>query len=128
MARILLIEPDMLTAGNIRDFLQKQGHSVQWRSDAQAAINSAGEAAPELVIMEMQLSTHSGMEFLYEFRSYPGWHNTPIIVLSSLSEGEIGTSSIMWQELEVVSYRDKSHTSLEALSVAVTQALQLTRS
>jgi DNA-binding response OmpR family regulator len=125
MADILLIEPDMMLAGSMRDYLNSVGHKVHWRSSAQAAINGADETAPDIVLLELQLADHSGIEFLYEFRSYPEWQNVPIVVLSSLEEGEISTSSILMGPLEVIAYYRKQNTTLSQLGNAINKALEL---
>jgi DNA-binding response OmpR family regulator len=128
LASILLIEPDMVLAITMREYLESLNHHVQWRSDAQSSINSADETAPDLVILELQLAQHSGMDFLYEFRSYPEWQHVPIIILSSIAGSEIETSSIMWQQLEVVAYYYKPETKLSYVGQTVAQALELSRS
>ena len=101
MANVLLIEPDRLLAANIRQYLEGTlRHRVQWRSDAQASINSSEEFPPDVVVLELQLGMHSGVEFLYEFRSYADWQHVPIVILSSVPEAEIGSSTIFWKELD----------------------------
>lgn len=127
MANILLIEPDRMLAINVREYLQANGHRVSWRSDAQAAINSSEETAPDLVILELQLGSHSGLDFLYEFRSYADWQSVPIIVFSNLPSTELVSSSIYLDQLEIVSYHYKPQTSLEYLGQSVTKALELSR-
>jgi DNA-binding response OmpR family regulator len=125
MADVLLIEPDMLLAGSVRDYISSLGHSVQWRSSAQSAINSADKTAPDVVVLELQLADHSGIEFLYEFHSYPEWQNVPIIILSSLQDSEVASSSILLGQLEVVAYHHKQSTTLQQLGDTINQAIEL---
>ncbi len=125
MADVLLIEPDMILAGNIRDYLDLAGHKVHWRSSAQSAINSADETAPDVVVLELQLADHSGIEFLYEFRSYPEWQDVPIVILSSLEDTEISASSILLGPLEIVAYYHKQNTTLQQLGTAIEKAVKL---
>lgn len=125
MADILLIEPDMVLAKTIGEYLESKGHKIQWRSSAQYAINSADESPPDVVILELQLPSNSGVEFLYEFRSYPEWQAVPVIVLSTFDQSEIASSSIMLGSLEVVAYHHKHHTSLQQIADTIDQALSL---
>lgn len=128
MANVLLIEPDRLLAANIRKYLEGTlHHSVQWRSDAQASINSSEEFPPDVVVLEMQLGMHSGVEFLYEFRSYADWQHVPIVVLSSVPEAEFGSSTIFWKELEIVAYYYKPDTTLKLVGEAIEEALRVSR-
>jgi two-component system phosphate regulon response regulator PhoB len=73
MANILLIEPDRLLAEIYQRALSSEGHNVVVCAGAQSAILSADQSTPDLVILELQLVEHSGIEFLYEFRSYSEW-------------------------------------------------------
>ena len=112
MSRILLIEPDALVARNIIKLAQKASHSVDWTIDAQTAIDLADEHRPDAVILELLLAGRSGVEFLYEFRSYPEWQNTPVIIYSNLSEQELPVKSGCYRELSIARYFYKPVASL----------------
>ena len=86
---VLLLEPDKLLADTYRRALQTEGHRVTMCATAQAAIFAADEYRPDIVITELQLVKHSGIEFLYEFRSYHDWDTVPIVVLTSVPPGEL---------------------------------------
>ena len=124
MARILLIEPDRLLADTYRAALKSDGHTVTICSGAQAGIMAADEMKPELVILELQLVEHSGIEFLYEFRSYEDWRSIPLIVHSHIPPGEFESSKqILKDELAVSSYLYKPQTSLQKLRNEVDEQL-----
>lgn len=77
---------------------------------------SADEVRPDLVVMELQLVSHSGIEFLYEFRSYADWMNVPLIILTHVPPGEFGGSrDVLMKELNVATYLYKPTTSLQKL-------------
>lgn len=124
MAQILLLETDRLLANNTMQFLIKAGHDVQWCAEPQAAIHAADTQTPDLVILDLLLASHSGAEFLYEFRSYPDWLNTPVIIFSSLSSEEIQESTPALAQLNVAAYHHKPHTSLAELAQTVSDILQ----
>ena len=114
--RILLIEPDKLLAQTYDQTLRQAGHTLSTVATAQRAIFAADEQKPDLVLLELQLVSHSGIEFLYEFRSYPDWQSIPVIILSHVPPGEFADSwDLLKQELGVVAYRYKPRTSLQAL-------------
>ena len=83
---VLLIEPNSLLAGQYADYLSNIGCRVQRAADAQSAIVAADKQLPDVVVMELLLTSHSGVEFLYEFRSYAEWQKVPVIVLSSVRQ------------------------------------------
>lgn len=120
MAQILLIEPDHVLANTYRDALVVNQHSVIMCTSAQSAISAADTNQPDLVILELQLIEHSGIEFLYEFRSYPEWRDIPVIVLSTVPPIEFGNSrNILCNELGIHVYHYKPHTTLRGLLSSV---------
>ena len=113
---ILLIEPDVVLAETYRSILEKKGFRVRHVFGAQDAVVAADEKKPDLVICELQLVSHSGIEFLYEFRSYPDWRQIPIIVLSLVPMSEFKDSMFgLVERLGVVRYLYKPMTGLVEL-------------
>lgn len=116
MAQILLIEPDRVLARTYFDALTHAGHKVQICSTAQAGIYCADDIRPDVVILELQLVAHSGVEFLYEFRSYPDWQNIPVVVATNVPAGEFaGSWKLLRDHLAVSQYLYKPQTSLQNL-------------
>jgi DNA-binding response OmpR family regulator len=126
MSRILLIEPDAILAKTYAMALDLAGHTVDVTHDAQTAIYVADHNQPDLVLLEIQLTGHSGVEFLYEFRSYPDWRNIPVIIISNIPEKEFNPSrSLLFGELKVEQYYYKPRLSLKRLQ---TVAAEVSRS
>ena len=124
MANILLIEPDVILASSYMGVLKYQGHYIRVCTTAQAAIDAADEERPDVVILEIRLVTHSGVEFLYEFRSYPEWGDIPIIILSTVPPGEFTASKeVLQRHLGVRCYQYKPHTTLKKLTQTVEEVL-----
>ena len=116
MAQILLIDPDRALARTYFEALRFVGHKVQICSTAQAGIFCADDIRPDVVILELQLVAHSGIEFLYEFRSYPDWQAIPVIVTTNVPAGEFaGSWKLLREHLAVSRYLYKPLTSLKNL-------------
>ncbi len=113
---ILLLEPNRLLAKQYSEFLEQNGHKVVWRQNAQSGIGAADEQKPDLVIAELLLTGHSGVEFLYEFRSYGDWQNIPVILLASVDRSEAGVSLEALKELKVGAYFYKPEMKLADLA------------
>ena len=92
MAEILLIEPDRVLADSYVRALQSAGHEVNAASGAQAAILAADAIQSDLVVMEIQLVEHSGIEFLYVFRSYIDWREVPVLLHTNVPPAEFDGS------------------------------------
>jgi DNA-binding response OmpR family regulator len=113
---ILLVEPDKVLAKTYAALLQGDGHTLIWSPNAQQAIFAADELKPDLVLLELQLVSHSGIEFLYEFRSYQDWQTIPVIILSHVPPAEfLDSHELLQRELGVVEYLYKPHTTLSKL-------------
>jgi DNA-binding response OmpR family regulator len=116
MSHILLIEPNTLLAKSYTQALHHAGHTVAHVTGAQAAIDAADKQTPHVVIVEVQLPQHSGIEFLHEFRSYAEWINVPVVVNTALSPARMMLAKQpLKRDLGVVDILYKPRTSLQDL-------------
>jgi len=116
-SRILIVEPDSNAQATLVETLVK--YEIVTAANAPQAIEMADEQGIDMVIMEMSLAGHSGMEFLYEFRTYTDWIDVPVVVFSSVKLDRDITDSRTWEQLNVASYLYKPSTSLEKLKSVV---------
>lgn len=115
-ANILLVEPDIVLARSYQRALEKFGQKVVCANNAQNAINLIDKHQIDLVILEIQLVDHSGIEFLYELRSYPEWDNIKIIIVSSIPEHEFKDNlDILKKDLRVEQYLYKNTLKINKL-------------
>jgi DNA-binding response OmpR family regulator len=113
---VLLLEPNTLLAQTYRSALTHAGFSVAHALGAQGAVDAADKQLPDVVIVELQLPAHSGVEFLHEFRSYPEWQHVPVIVHSVLPPMQLaGAEESLRRDLGVRAILYKPRTSLEQL-------------
>ena len=123
MARILLVEPDSVLAETLCIQLALSGHSPLLAHDAQRAIE-AMSARPDLMVLEVQLINHNGLELLYELRSYPDLQDIPVIVYSFISESAVRVSPDA-ARLNIAQYLYKPATSFARLAQAIEQTLTI---
>ncbi|HMH30950.1 MAG TPA: response regulator [Methylomirabilota bacterium] len=122
MAQVLLIEPDHVLAKTYGQALVSDGHHVVAAATAQAGVQAADAVKPEVVVLELQLVEHSGIEFLYEFRSYQDWQDIPVLVQTQVPPAEFNENwRLLKNELGVRAYLYKPHTSLRELLAHVKQ-------
>lgn len=118
--KVLIIEPDKILAQTYAIALHAAGHQPVCCTNAQQAIFAADAQTPDVVLLELQLVRHSGIEFLYEFRSYSEWQNIPVIIHSQVPPTEfIDNYDMLKEELGVVDYLYKPHTSLTKLAAHI---------
>lgn len=83
MAHVLLLEPNRVLAQTYDRALQSVGHMVSVAFSAEEAIQAADRLQPDVVLLELHLPVHDGIEFLHEFRSYPEWQAIPAIMITN---------------------------------------------
>jgi DNA-binding response OmpR family regulator len=114
--RILLVEPDRHLARTYQALLEGRGHTVHWAAHAQDAVELADMHVPDLVVLELQLAGHNGIEFLYEFRSYAEWSHVPVVLLTVVGPQALGMTDDMMQQLGIVRCLYKPATTLRQLT------------
>ncbi len=125
MSHILLLEPDRPLARIYSQALEQAGHSVATCVCAQEAVFAADDHVPALVLVELQLIGHSGIEFLYEFRSYVEWQAIPVVIVSQVPPTELQSSSkLLKHQLGVSAYYYKPQFSLRDLLRVTQDSLQ----
>lgn len=122
MNKLLLVEPDRLLASIYFDALTEAGYEVIYAPSAQTAVLVADQVRPDSIVLEIQLIEHSGIEFLYELRSYADWQNIPVIINSVVPPSEFNNSyELLKNELGVVDYLYKPNSSLKELLNSVSK-------
>jgi len=123
-AQILVVEPDRRLAETYAAALTQRHYRVAVETNAQDAIIAADRVKPDLIVLELQLTAHSGVEFLYELRSYTDWRDVPVVVLSHVPPAEFTASrSLLQDHLGVVAYHYKPRTNLRVMLHAVENGL-----
>jgi two-component system, OmpR family, phosphate regulon response regulator PhoB len=124
MAYVLIIEPNTVLAKTYTKALRHAGHEVQHATGAQAAIIAADERLPDVVLLELQLPMHNGIEFLQEFRSYADWQSIPVVINTVIPPSRLAPAEpALRQELGVRSIVYKPQTSLEDIVRLVRECL-----
>lgn len=118
---VLLIEPDIQLGAIYKQAIEQAGHIVSWQRAAQSAIEAADKQKPDVVVLELQLARHNGVEFLYEFRSYPDWEQVPIILHTSVTM--LPVSKELLERFGVQTLHYKPQTTLGELIASIGRVL-----
>lgn len=121
-ASILIIEPSRDLAQVLAKTFKRKGFSPAIAHTAQEGVETADKTNPQLVIMELIMPVHNGLEFIHEFRSYAEWLNVPIIIYSQMAPSELGVSDKMLGEMGIIRHFYKPTTSLSELAEAAESA------
>ena len=81
--RLLLLEDDIILGEGLRDYLQAQGHVVDWCQRVSEAMSLDGETF-DLLLIDWQLPDGSGLDWLRTRRRRGD--DTPAILLTTLCD------------------------------------------
>ena len=83
MAKILIIEDNEQNLYLETFILQKNGHEIIQARNGEKGIALAAQAAPDLILLDIQLPGMDGYTVAEELRKNPGIANIPIIAVTS---------------------------------------------
>lgn len=81
--KILLVEDNEMNRDMLSRRLQRRGHEVLIAMDGAEALRVAGEAQPELVLMDLSLPVMDGWEATGRMKANPQTASIPIIALTA---------------------------------------------
>ncbi len=120
MNTILLVEDDTW----LRDLYTKalgrlENSTVLTAGSAGESLKILDNESVDLIILDIFLDRHSGIELLHELASYNDTRLTPVIILSAVTENDFNMSRERWSEYGVVGYLYKPSTKPQDLIEAV---------
>jgi len=78
--RIYIIEDEMPIARLMQVYLQRAGYEVNWNDGNQDPIQSFLSWRPDLVLLDLMLPDHDGLEILEQIRQY---NSCPVIIITA---------------------------------------------
>lgn len=115
MKSVLIIEPHSVLAQTYAKSFELAGLVALVASSAQEAVDVADGQLPDVVVLELQMSNHSGLEFLHEFRSYSDWRNIPVIINTNIPISRLNSNPEALKQLGVRQVLYKPRTTLKEL-------------
>lgn len=118
MARILVVDDEMLLARSLVRALERSGHEAQQASTAPEALQAVQRERPDLVLLDLKLAGAEGLEVLKQIAQL----DPSILVLMMTGFGSI-QSAVEAMRRGAVDYLCKP-LDLETVQLAVTRALE----
>ncbi|MBN1657413.1 MAG: response regulator [Anaerolineae bacterium] len=89
MATILIVDDDPDFVLVCRTILEEEGYDVEEAANGSIALNKIREAAPDLVLLDVMMSTTlEGVDVSKEIESDPELSDIPIVMVSSIATTE----------------------------------------
>lgn len=106
---VLLIEDDLFLRELYLQALQQAGFIVQVAQDAQEGLDLLDEYGADLLVLDLMLPAHGGIEALHELQSHSDWQSIPVVVLSSVPRQRFVSADL--KQLGVKHYLYKPETT-----------------
>lgn len=85
MKTILYVEDNEFNRKIVRQLLLRTSYRLLEATDGETGVTTAREAAPDLVIMDIQLPKMSGLDATRQLRADPATAAIPVIVITSFA-------------------------------------------
>jgi CheY-like chemotaxis protein len=86
--RILVMDDDPLMRRLLKHYLQQAGYFVLLAANGKEGLKAAFCELPRLIIMDVMMEDMDGSAVLRELKKIPMTRNTPIMVLTTKTEGQ----------------------------------------
>lgn len=88
--RILVVEDDDHIGYILRFLLERHGFLVELATDGRQALQRLQDPPPDMVLLDIMLPYHDGLEVLAQLRTLPGWDTLPVLMLTAKArEGDV---------------------------------------
>lgn len=127
MRSVLLVEDDVWLSELYGKALERRDKTdVLYANSASSALKILDKGPVDLLILDIFLDRHNGIELLHELSSYNDTRLTPVIILSAVSEHDFEMPINRWEQYGVVKYLYKPTTKPQDLIEEVELQLQNT--
>lgn len=97
MARVLLVDDDVLVRNVVRLFLERAGHAVAEAADGVEALEAFDTERPDVVVTDLRMPRMNGLEMMMEMRRR--WPAAPVVAMSGGGSGDAECWLLLAQDL-----------------------------
>lgn len=87
--RVLVVDDDRDSANVLVLLLQHEGHDVRTAFDGRTALETVGEFAPELIVLDLRLRDMSGYDLAAALRESENGQRAVLVALTGLEGDEV---------------------------------------
>lgn len=118
--KVLIVEDEQTLLKTIEFTLKDKGYEVFVAMDGEEASKLIKEKKPDIVLLDILLPKKNGLEVLQEMKDDPEVANTPVLLLTNLSDEESISQGV---SLGARGYFVKSDMTLEEVAEKVAEVL-----
>jgi two-component system NtrC family response regulator len=116
--KVLIIDDDDLVCLSLKKVLIKLGYEVEVCMKGDEAVSSVEEFEPDVILLDIYLTTHNGLDLLKDFKKK--FYHIPIIMITGYSDIKIAVSAIKSGAFDFL----LKPIDLEHLQMVITRAVE----
>lgn len=120
--KILIVEDDKNLITLLTAALKDENYEILTAEDGKAALKTAREYLPDLILLDLEMPGMKGLEVLKELRNYEKTRDIRVIILTNI--GDVASIEEA-MESSVFTYLTKSDWELEDIIKKVKEALDM---
>jgi putative two-component system response regulator len=82
MAKILVVDDDLVIATFVLRVLEGDGHQVRVAGDGQVALDWVAAAQPDLIVLDLDMPGMGGLDVCFRLKQAPATRHMPILILT----------------------------------------------
>ena len=122
--KILIIEDEAALLQVLNDKLKREKFTVYTAKDGVEGLKASLKYNPDIILLDIVMPVMDGVTMLKKLRDNPKTEQTPVIIISNLSEIERITE-ILQAKKGVIEHLVKSHWSMEGLISKIKDTLKI---
>jgi two-component system, cell cycle response regulator DivK len=83
IAHILIVEDNPLNRELLRDWLEVESYAVRTATDLQSSYDALAERLPDVVLLDINLGSESGLDLVKWMRERPQTREVPVIAVTA---------------------------------------------
>jgi len=99
---VLMITDQVSLACELKEVLEKHGINPLWAATAEAGLEAARRAAPDLILLSLELPGLSGLGLGQELKSDPQTRQIPLVVLTEHDAPSVPHAAIQLGALDII--------------------------
>lgn len=115
MSHVLIVDADRSLRSIAKKAFEAMGFTAAAVSSAEQAIAACEERCPDVIVLDLQLRGHSGVELLHELRSYAEWQQIPVVLYTGVPKSDLAGFDTAFAMAGIQAYCYKPETSLKKL-------------
>ena len=123
MAKIMLVEDDMILVEMYEAKFDMEGHEIVVANNGQECLNLLEGYTPDIILLDILMPRMNGFHVLKEIKKQPNLRSIPVILLTNLGEAQVDMNAELARALGVNDYLIKSHHTPDEVVEKVMKAL-----